>query len=290
MLKSKKIADNIYLHSDAETGEPVAISKRESYDKIYHTKWHPHIIQMHPEANEILNRPEFATDVSTSAYRANSALEKIQSGKKHEFDVQKDPESITAKTQYGDEVKHNLYHVIDRETGNKILTLRHNAQLASSKIGTGSREDFLTFHQQHIGTPENLEIAKKKVGKMGQYDQPNLRQWVDAASHLKKTVATGGPRFVGHTADLTGKSKKKTYKTSIQDPTAALNAYAEVAIPSRDKLTKTVITPSMHLYHGEDEHHIVKYNNGKVTHIDSKQTGYSETPNNQIFEGFERIS
>ena len=290
MAKYKKIqgTDNKFLISDDTTNEPLAISTKSGSGKYatYDTKWHPHVLQTHPEANNILSRPNESKTIENAVYTVNSEKNRLETGKEHEFDVQKDLETVKKIPQYhSEESSHDVYHIVDKETGNKVLSLTIPSKISESNIGTNSTTDSFLFHKQHLGNMDNLNTAVKQAKNKG--NGATLKQWVDTATALKKTVSSGGPRFVGQSTSSGEKSTKKVYKTSIQDPKSAIDAYiTSGAIPNHEKLEKTVITPSMQLVHSDDENHVVKFKDGEIHHSSTRSGSY-KTELNHVIEQVE---
>lgn len=276
MAKTKKIDDNTYLISDSITSEPIGVTKKSGSGKYteYRTKLHQHVHQMFPEAGHILSRVPISNTIDGAQYETTKMVDKLADGHKHDFDVVKDPAQVEKTDFAGDTKKKDLYHIHDRETGKKILSLTHDYPLHSNTLGTGDKySDVLNYHSTSLGTKDNVITAMKKE-KCN--DGSSLKKWVDVARSLKKVVSSGGPRFIGQQQTEGNKSTRRSYTSSIEDPKSAIDAYVSSgAIPNHEKMTKTVITPSMQLVHDDDENHIVKFKDGMIHHTSTTIPNYN---------------
>ena len=286
MAKNKKIADNLYKISDEVTGEPLAISRKLGSGKNaeFQTKLHPHVHSMYPEASHILSKINKSNSIEGAASRAEQMVDKLASGHKHEFDIVRDPEMVEHKGEYDSEPqKYHQYHIQDRETGDKILTLRHKAKsspTSDSSIGTGDRYDQFAVRDARGASKENLDIAIKSANT----SSSGIKSWVKVAKHLKKIKESGGPRFIGQQLN-TSTGNKKIYKTSIQDPKEAIDAYIDSgAIPGHEKLERSIITPSMQLLHSDEDHHMIKFKDGEIHHTSSNTSKYNKAALNHVIE------
>lgn len=288
-MKIKKISDNHQVVSDEITGEPIANvhvqSKQYGKEKTYVAKWHPHMMALHPkETGDINNNIDIGNTADNIVYAVGRAHANLH--KKHEFDVRIEPDPVMIKGKYDSEPKaHAIFHLHDRETGAKVLSLKTPKYEFHSALHGESK---LKVHEHHIGTPENLTAAQKlaRGGKKEGYDGESLSHYVDLAHHLKRMVSTGGPRFTGHTKSANSGSTHR-YKTSIADPRAAIDAFVETAIPNHKELN-VIKSGNMSILHSSNgrEHHIVTHRDGEIHHSQTNVDS-TESTNQKIYEKVE---
>jgi hypothetical protein len=274
MIKLKKTGDN-YIAQHEVTGEPIATVRKMGKNN-WVSNWHPHVLDMHPHAKDLLN---YIPDAETSD-SAKNQIESSFEGLSH-----KQPLRSELERDY-DPVNKHAIHFIDNETGKKIFSIhtpnpteyaRHN------KYTPG------TVYAVHQGTQEGLNIAKKAISARSSYHSNNsfdMRTMQRLAKEHLKTVSGDGPRFIGHEGQE-GKSTHHTYKTTIENPAAAISEFIKTAIPNHANMENLTPAGNITLLRSKDgsDTHIIHHSPGLITHTHTHNSPYGTvSPLNKVYE------
>lgn len=273
MIKLKK-TDNGYIAQHEVTGEPIATVRKTSDG--WSSTWHPHVLDMHPHSSDLLN---MIPDSKTSD-AAKSIIDDKFGSLSHKQSLRTEIEP-----NY-DPVNKHAIHFIDNETGKKIFSV-HTPNISS--FARNADYSHGTVYAVHQGTQEGLNIAKKAINARSTYHSNNsfdMRTMKKLAKEHLKTVSSGGPRFIGHEGQE-GKSTHHTYKTSIENPAAAISEFIKTAIPNHTNMENLTPAGNITLLRSKDgsDTHVIHHSPGLITHTHTHNSPHgSVSPLNKVYE------
>lgn len=283
MIKLKKIADNKFVAQHELTGEPIAlVRKHGSGGHVeWHAEWHPHVKDMHPELEDLLHTLTTSKTSDEAKYSIGASFQDLSKPMPIRTEVEH-----RVPTDKDGEFKDHV-HFIDNETGKKIIsaTTPNAKGWAQGKMGW-LKGQVSAIHQ---GTKEGLDIAAKSANIVRDRYNPKemaLGHMARLAQEHLKTLSGEGPRFIGH-RELESSSKHHTYKTSIENPAAAVSEYIKSAIPGHENMTN--LTPAHNitmLQDGTKATHIIQHTPGTITHttINHSDSAYGSKPLDRVYE------
>lgn len=277
----KAIDKGTHISKDDYTGEPVAIIHRYKVrggdDKVK-TEWHPHILALHPELNNIIHQQPITNTKENADYVARKYVNDFRDGKGPEHTIGIEKNDDDTRTVH-----------LKRSDGTVIASFKGGNARYNSLGHDRLSDPVFNYASSPILSQDKADTAHAKIRRRTG-DALTISNIRELAPHIEAAAVSKGPRFKGEIASK-ATSSNSVYSSQIKNPREAIRQYMETNVPVEHR--SEVHWPSENIAMtssaNDDHNHIIKFKDGKIHHTKTYLDRYSDEPLTHVIESVQVV-